>query len=85
MNDAIYLGLIEDINSMLVIDVNNREKTSTIQFESTPVSITRENGEVIVMTKDLRFFTISMDNGEVIMKEKETVMTTSLKEVGCRC
>ena len=84
MNDAIYLGLIEDINSMLVIDVNNREKTSTIQFESTPVSITRENGEVIVMTKDLRFFTISMDNGEVIMKEKETVMTTSLKEVGCR-
>ena len=85
MNDSIYLGLIEDINSVIVINMNNHEKTSTVPFDSTPVSITRENGEVVVMTKDLRFFTLSVENGEVVMKEKDTVMTTSLKEAGCMC
>ena len=85
MNDNIYLGLIEDVNSLLVIDLHDHEKTSKVQFESTPVSITRENGEIVVMTKDLRFFTLSMENGDVVMKEKDTIMTASLKEVGCMC
>lgn len=83
LTDSLYLGVMEDVNSMIVLDIANHSAMPSIAFESTPVSITRENGEVLVMTKDLRFFTIAVEDGKVVSKEKQTDMTNVLKGVGC--
>ena len=77
------LCLVEESNKLVVLNVKETSKTKTIVLDTCPVSITREGDEVVVMTQDLRFFTVTLKDGEVVTNERVSSLTEALKETHC--
>ena len=77
------LCLVEDSSKLVAVNVKETDKTSAVVLDACPVSITREGDDVIVMTQDLRFFTVQSRDGEITVHEKVTGLTEALKETHC--
>ena len=80
---TLCLAIIEDNSNLIVLDTANYEKSFSYAFDSIPVSITRENNRVIVMTQNLRFYEVQKIKDSVVVTEQESILSSQLQENHC--
>ncbi|KNB45878.1 tRNA (guanine-n -)-methyltransferase subunit [Blastocystis sp. subtype 4] len=69
---TICMAIVEDNPKLIVLDTANFEKSFCYTFDSIPVSITRENNKVIIMTQNLRFYEVQNVKDSIVVTEQES-------------
>lgn len=78
------MAIVEDYPKLIVLDTVNRDKTFCYAFDSIPVSITRENNNIVIMTQSLRFYEVQCVKDSVVVTEMESTLTTQLQAKHCK-